>query len=368
MVDSVNMELPERRPPDAQVESTPQAQPVVSPNDSRHEDPGMKIFLNILMQGTLPWAQAAYDLATGRITEEQFDQTRQEHQQYLDTLSENHKEFVSAVQDALPFITGLGIGVAGKGGKVATDVARGTGAAGAQGFAQGFSSGPTEEPSFSSNRVSEGVGNALVTAPLGAAGAAAPAAVSSGRKALRARGERKRAEAEQEAQAVKRQETAQKAKSTRDARKAETENNRIQATRFAQKSRRPTDPMPEWEKNQKIFLERPKAVFAEAASMGHSLNDISRYTNLSEVAVARKIAAAGVSANSKQSKKLIGEVYSILRAGDAAKAHRAASKAPSAPKSTATKTSPPEDNSPIDTGSTYRGPALDRRRKKLTGE
>lgn len=154
---------------------------LVKPDDSRYSDYQNLLVADVFLGGMLPWLQAAADLAAGRVDAEQFDAVRQEHQQRIQGMRQQHAGFVESAEKALPFVSGL-LGGAGVGG-----VARGIGVAATQGAAQGFSSGPIEEPSLGGARAGQAAAGAIQGGTIGAVGAGVAKGVGAAAGAVSAR-------------------------------------------------------------------------------------------------------------------------------------------------------------------------------------
>jgi hypothetical protein len=296
-----------------------QAQSLLSPDDSRYDDPANVLFIDTILGGMMPWVQAGVDLAAGRINESQFDQMRQEHQNRLDMLKQNNQSFVSAAEKAAPFLTGLGIGVLGGPSKVATTAKIGGAVGAAQGFGQGFSSGPVEEPSFSGKRVGEGLGTAAITGPMGAAGAAVPAGVAKVKGGLQKRADDKKAAEADKVTAAKKYNAKQKAARTRKHKGFEARYNKDMADKFEEYTTAPADAPSSWKESRKIFMDQTSSQFADAATKGKTVTDLARATNLPEIVVAERIKASKPNV-SGAGVKLMDEVDSILASKEAYRA------------------------------------------------
>jgi len=168
------------RAPDRSVQNFEQPAPVDEPPagtykvpDRVQSDPSHIVVADVVLGGTLPWLQAAADVATGAIPKEKFEEARMQHAQQLEELRAQHPELISAAEKAMPFLSGIGIGMLRPAGTILGSAGRGAAAGAAQGYVKGYTSGPKEEPTVSSNRMAQGMGSAMVGAAEGAAGGAA---------------------------------------------------------------------------------------------------------------------------------------------------------------------------------------------------
>jgi len=308
------------------------AQGLISPDDSRYQDPQNLLVGNVLTGGMLPWIQATADVASGRVPQDRFDEARQEHARRLEELKQQHPEFVAAAEKAMPFLEGLGLSVMKPASTVAGTMARGAAAALPQGVAHGYSSGPIEEPSASGERTGRAVGQGAIDASIGAAGASVPAIVSGARSLIGktttfvaeraaqrtadAEARRSAAAAESAAQAKIDKKTAstQKAQTTKLKKKQdiefkanqEAENKQLMAD-YQRYTAQPQAPAPDWEANRKLLMQDPVGMFNKAAEGGWGLEGLARGVNMSPAAVYNRMTGVKIKYDTAQQEQLYRE-------------------------------------------------------------
>lgn len=311
------------RAPGAEIKS------LVNPDDSRYQDPQNLLMGNVLTSGMLPWAQAASDVASGRVPVEKFDEVRMEHQRRLEELKEQHPDFVSAAEKAMPFLEGLGMGALKPAKTVAGTIARGAATAAPQGAARGYTSGPVEEPSGSGKRAVGAVGGAATDAAIGAAGASVPALIGGAKsligKVTSVRAERAAATAEAAkatAEGEKKAATAAKAAKTRDLKAKDKEfearlgeENTHLTEQFQRHSAAPANVSQHWEQNRKGFIADPEHAFREIAKNGWGLEGFSRAMNLPQRAILERMAGKSLKINTPGEEKLIREMLHVDQIG-----------------------------------------------------
>jgi hypothetical protein len=358
--------LPERQAgavPLPDIAPQPQDAPQVAPEpsepapldiDTERGDDAWLVIADKLLGGMMPWVMASADLAAGHITEEQFDQARQTHQERINSILKNHPEFSSAVDKAIPFLEGLGIGIAKPAKTIAGTALRAGAVGAATGAAQGFSEGDVEEPSFSGKRVGGAVGGALRGSATSAAGGAM------------ARGVTRRMEMKEEARVADLEKSRKRAK-TESARMARERKKRQQmedeqlAQEYPSYRKMPLEVSGKFADNRKLFNESPETIFKEAADLGQSIDDMAKFLKMSPATIANKLERARPSLDSVEDFRLWRDVQLVLKSRDAFKSRQPSSASrPSGPRRTAK----PFKEEPGDMGDQFRGPALDRLRKR----
>jgi hypothetical protein len=291
----------------------------IKPGDTRYKDPQNLIMGNAIMAGMLPWAQAAADVAAGRVPMEKFDEVRMEHQRRIEELKSQHPDFANAAEKAVPFLEGLGMGVMKPGKTIAGTMARGAAVTAPQGAARGYSSGPVEEPSGSTERAGRAVGGAVTDAAIGAGGAAVPALVQ-GAKSLvgkttsllaeRAARKSEAAAAQKldeeartaaDAVAVKKAGTAAKTAETKRLKgldkqyeaRLKTENDQI-SSQYKRYNEQPTGPSQYWQENRAHFISDPIENFNRAAEHGVGLEGWARALNLPQSVILSRMSGKKV--------------------------------------------------------------------------
>jgi hypothetical protein len=329
MPDQGQPPLPEKAPLANPQDLPPQ---LVSTEDTRYGDPQWIIISNLVTQGALPWLQAATDVAAGRVPTDQFDAARQEHQQRVNDIMDSHPDFVKAAENAMPFLSGLALGIGGKGEKLATTIGKGFGAGAAQGFVQGYTSGPVEEPSVSGNRVAQGIGRGVETGVIGMAGAIAPRAAYSIQKRLEQQAIKKAEQeaagaADREAQAAqqKKAQTQQKRTQTRATNKAEKERLGVLADKYEERYKYPPNPYmehtPEEKRfimdNRRLFAHDPVRAFTAAAGKGMNLEGFARYVDLPQGVVASRLSGVKLPYDTPQQKSIMAEMWDVYKTQEA---------------------------------------------------
>lgn len=310
---------PEMGTPDAQAPGTPPPVPTKSPfdlvpkNDSRYQDPQNLLVADVFLGGLLPWLQAGADLAAGRITADEFDATRQEHQYRIQDLRNQHAPFVSAAEKAMPFISGV-LGGAGIGG-----VARGVGIATGQGAAQGYTSGPVEEPSLSGNRAGAAVGGAVTAGGIAAMGAGAARGVMKGVGAVQGRMAQK---AEEAAKQTAETAAASKArletqKQTQAERAKQQDEQRV--TEFPQYNAMPKKFSKHFEENRRSFAKDPVGMFKFMADQHPTVEGMASALKMPpSVIVQRMIPKLGdITPRTVGEKHLYDDIRRVYEARDA---------------------------------------------------
>ncbi len=301
---------------------------IVPQDDSRYQDPSNIIIGDVILGGTLPWLQAASDLAAGRITGEQFDAARMEHQTRIRALRDQHPEFVSAAEKAVPFLTGLGIGIMKPASTVAGTVARGAAATVPQGAAKGFTSGPVEEPSLSAERGAGAVGGAATNMAIGAAGAAAPAIASQAKgligKTVSIIANRRAAKAEEAAAKRLDEQAAAASASDRRAQRMgesmklrmkqqEAENESIIAD-YQRYTRMPPEGTSKyWDENRKAFIADPVNTFYLAAERGMGIDGLAKTLNLPPSVVVARLAGKDIHIKTPGDEQLFKSMEDVNR-------------------------------------------------------
>lgn len=292
--------------------------PLVSPNDSRYSDVNNLIVGDVITGGLLPWIQATADLASGRIPVERFDEARQEHERRIEELKAGHSHVVQAAEKAMPFLSGLGIGLLKPAKTVAGTIGRGAAVAGAEGFVQGATSGPVEEPSFSSTRLGQGVGQAAENAALGGFGAALPGGAKEAKDMLGRRADRIAREDEAAASAAARRAKSQKTQQTKQTRLAEKQRadaEKAKDDKLVERFKSYRDvvgkPVKDWKEKRNLLNEHPEIVFKAQAKMNPDLADFSRQVNLPPVAILNKLRGAKIKPETAQEKILQQQLEEI---------------------------------------------------------
>lgn len=304
-------DMPERRDPGAEVTG------LVKPDDTRYKDPQNLLMGNVIMGGMLPWAQAAADVASGRVPPEKFDDARMEHGRRLAELADEHADFVSAAQKTVPFLEGLGMGVMKPASTVAGTMARGAAVAAPQGGARGYSSGPVDEPSGSSKRAVAAVGGAATDAAIGAAGAGVAVVgskigslVSESRALKRTEAEATKLDAEARATSAKTE--ASKVTAANDAARAKSmdkayvaENKTIQAD-YAKHTAMPKGGLSRtWEENRKYFASDPTHVYDQMVEKGIDLEGMSKVLNLPSSVIVSRLAGKEIAKDTPLFKEMM---------------------------------------------------------------
>lgn len=320
-------EAPLSQNPDNSAMPAAEQEPVfkyVKPDDSRYQDSGQILIADSVLQGALPWLQAATDVALGRAPAESFDQIRIEHEKRIEEMKAQDPKLVERIQNAMPFLTGLGLSIAKPASTVVGGALRGAAVGGAQGAVQGYTSGPPEEPSISSDRLGQAVGGAAQSAVLGGVGGALPPGVTKGSAAWSKM-------KDQTAKAQKRMASAAKAATTRQtkkdaqARKAKQEElaeaETIRDTQLTEKFRSyrqgPSDPSPTWRKNRDHFFASPEEIFKQQAERNPSLEDMSRMLNLPPSAIAQRLYGKTLPNASAGEKRLFQQLHEVDEAWQA---------------------------------------------------
>lgn len=317
---------------------------LVKPDDSRYKDPQNLLMGNVLLGGSLPYIQAAADVAAGRVPSEQFDAARQEHERRINELKDQHPDFVSAAEKAMPFVEGALASIIKPAGTVAGTMARGAAVAAPQGAVRGYTSGPTEEPSISGERLGRAVGSGATDAALGAAGASLPALTEGAKKIVgKATSIVAARSAEREAAALTRRteaEAAAKAQATKDKRAASTakgqatklakaqqaerataatarleiENKQI-ATDYARHIASPKTINPHAQENRSYLMSDPIHVFNQTAEEGWGLEGLSKSTGLSPRAIVNRMSdvTKDLPTETPQQKNLFAEMMDVDR-------------------------------------------------------
>jgi hypothetical protein len=298
-------------------------QGLVKTDDTRYKDPQNLLMGNVIMGGMLPWAQAAADVASGRVPKEKFDEVRMEHQRKLEELADQHPDFVSAAQKAVPFLEGLGMSMVKPASTVVGTMGRGAAVAAPGGAARGYSSGPVEEPSASSNRAAAAVGGAATDSAIGATGAAVPALVQGGKTLI---GKvtsvvAERAARKAEGAAVKQLDgeatkvAGRKPLSPEEAKKADkeftarTKQHEAKLTEdYKRHTAMPDKPSKYWEENRKVFVADPVHAFNEAASSGADLAGMSKILNLPPAVIAARLGGKKIKIETPQQEKLMNDI------------------------------------------------------------
>ena len=290
---SGNVPMPTRAPNKAAEQPSPVLPPeqpfgLVPKDDSRYQDYQQILFADVVLQGALPWLQAGVDIATGRVSPDDFDKVRMDHQHRIESLRQENPEFVQAAEKALPFLSGLGLGImGGKAGSVMGAAGRGMSAGAAMGAVQGYTSGPIEEPSDSSERVGRAVGQAAESGAIGAAGGAIAKGVQKGvgaaQDAVAARATQRQTEAAErqaQQQAQQRSQRAQQAAKKRQLAKDEAANEERQAGAYEQYTRNPKQFSKHYKENRQEFAKDPESVFRQVAEFQPTMEAFSATLNM----------------------------------------------------------------------------------------
>ena len=312
--DSENVPLPERG------ERSPEMfkGPLIQPNDSRYADTSNLVVADVIMGGLLPWVQATADLASGRIPIEQFDNARIEHEKRIEEIKAGHPQLVGAAEKALPFLSGLGIGVIKPAKTVMGTVGRGAAVAGAQGAVQGYTSGDPEMSSGDPERLGNAIGEGATSAALGGFGASLPAAAAEGKAMLGRRAARIEREDQASAAAEKkrlatekRQQTAQRNKQMKQ-REAEAvaKDNQL-VSRFESYREVVGKPVKDWKVKRNLLNEHPEKVFKAQAQMNATLDDFSRQVNLPPVAILQKLRGRDLTLETAQERSLYKQLEEV---------------------------------------------------------
>lgn len=301
-----------------------QAQPtaLINPDDTRYKDPQNLLIADVITAGSLPWIQAAADVAAGRVPSDQFDAARQEHAQRLQALRDEHPEFVSAAQKAMPFLEGLGMSLMKPAKTMVGTMARGAGVTAPQGAVRGYTGGPIEEPSASTERTARAVGGAAKESALGAAGATVPSIVGGAKSmattALAARAERKSQEtmarkADAERSSTERNQRATEARE-RNA-KAEGERikdeNRQLTEQYAKLRTAPKKVSQHWQENRAQFGKDPANAFEQAAEQKLNLEQFAGALNLPPRVVVNRLSKADFPLDTPEKRKLYNEMLDV---------------------------------------------------------
>jgi hypothetical protein len=292
--------------------------PLIQPNDSRYTDTSNLVVADVIMGGLLPWVQATADLASGRIPIEQFDNARIEHEKRIEEIKAGHPQLVGAAEKALPFLSGLGIGVIKPAKTVMGTVGRGAAVAGAQGAVQGYTSGDPEMSSGDPERLGNAIGEGATSAVLGGFGASLPAAASEGKAMLGRRAAR--IEREDQASAA-----AEKNRLATEKRQATTERNKqIKARALAEKQRDDQlverfqsyrdvmgKPVKDWKVKRDLLNNHPDKVFEAQARMNATVEDFSRQVNLPPVAILQKLRGQELKLSTPQERSLYKQLEEI---------------------------------------------------------
>ncbi len=272
--------------------------PLVSANDSRYADPQWAIIANLFTQGSLPWLQAAADVAAGRVSPDQFEQARVEHSKKMQDLMDQHPDFVKHAEDAMPLLSGVVLSAIKPAKTIAGTLAQGAAVGGPQGFVQGYTAGPAEEPSLSSERMAQGMGRGVETAVLGMVGTGTARAFSKGAEIVASRAASK-AEA---AASATRSERAQRSASTRAYNKSKAQKSAAEDNRYADYYENNLKEVPNTEgvsadfaKNRALLARDPETFFKQAATHGNSLAETAMATKLPPGTVAQRLASVRLS-------------------------------------------------------------------------
>lgn len=335
---SGNTPMPSQRPPMPEQAPGQQVGGLTNPDDTRYKDPQFIIMGNAIMGGMMPWAQAATDVAQGRVPMEDFDKARQEHERRIEELKEQHPDFTAAADKTVPFLTGLGMGALKPAKTVAGTMGRGAAASAPGGAARGYSSGPVEEPSASMDRGARALGGAATDAAIGAGGAAVPSLVQ-GAKSLvgkatsivAERGARKAEAAaskklDDEAKAVaatseqKKAGTAAKAAETKRMKQLDKDFEKRTAAEndsITQAYQRHTS-MPQGtskfaEENRKHFIADPTHAFKQIAEKGMGLEGMSKALNLPASVIVSRMSGKKLMLDTPAEEKLFNEMLEADR-------------------------------------------------------
>jgi hypothetical protein len=292
--------------------------PLVSPNDSRYSDVNNLIVGDVITGGALPWIQAVADLASGRIPIEQFDAARQEHEKRIEEIKAGHANVVTAAEKAMPFLSGLGIGMLKPARTIAGTVGRGAAVAGAEGFVQGATSGPIEEPTLSGERLGRGIGGAAEGAALGGLGAALPGGAKETKEMLGRRADRIAKEDAVAATAAAKKAASAKTQQTKAAKlrqkqlaDEEVAKDKMLVDRFKTYRNVAGEPAADWKEKRHLLNEGPESVFKAQAQMNADLSEFSQNVNLPPVAILNKLRGANIKPETPQERILYNQLQEV---------------------------------------------------------
>lgn len=315
--------------------------PLVPSNDSRYSDTGNIVIADTVLGGMLPWIQAAADIALGRVPIERFDDARREHEERVERLKGENQALVSAAENAMPLLSGLGLGMIKPAKTALGTVGRGVAVGGAQGAVQGATSGDPAEPTLSSDRLGSAIGGAAKGAALGGLGASLPAgAAKVGEARDAAAATAKRQAATDKAAATKRSAADAKNKVELQKRRAEEERSRDDQLVSMFKSYRqpPAEPYPQWKGNRADLAADPVTTFRKQALREPSLEDFSRMTNLPPAAIMQRLYGKGIKPETPAEIRLWDQLKDVDMAWQAAK--RRGVNVPDAPGNPSAQTKP----------------------------
>lgn len=370
---SGSVPLPDQRTPDPlqRPAGDPTSTPT-GPNQQVYGDDKWTVMMYVLTQGGLPWLRAAYDVASGRVPPEQFEDARVQHSKDIEAIVQQHPDFTQAAQKAAPFVTGLGLGVMKPAATAVGTVARGVGAGAAMGAAQGFTSGDPEEPTLSAERFRNAGEDAVAGGVMGGAGAGV---VAGARGAMRGMRDAKRARLNEDMERTNARLRAEReAAMARRQQVKQTDQTAVDRTEeFKSYSKAPEQPGQYWEANRKAFDKNPsKLVTTYAQSVENpSLQDLARQLNLPQAVVAAKLKGVDLPAD-RSVLLILHDIDKVNAARQAAKPAKASKpRAPRQPKKDEGMDLPgefgykqPRAQEPdVDLSSVpYRGPAIERAR------
>lgn len=330
---SGSVPLPTRAPDASQIRDDPEAVPMpergerspnmfkgplIQPNDSRYVDTTNVIVADTILGGLLPWVQAVADVATGRVPVEQMDAARMEHEKRIEELKSGHPNVVSAAEKAMPFLSGLGLGIMKPARTVAGTVGRGMAVGGVEGAVQGFTSGDPEMSSADPDRLTNAVAGGATSAVLGGFGASLPAAAAEGKAMLGRRAARIEREDAAAAASEKRRLAAEKRQATKAAnerRKALEESERKRddqlVSRFESYREVTGTPVERWKQNRESLNTQPEAVFKAQAARNATLDDFSRMVNLPPVAILQKLRGKEIKLETPQERSLYKQLEEV---------------------------------------------------------
>lgn len=346
--------MPEQRPaggssPDVQAEE-PAPTGLVDPQDSRYGDEKWVVMNYVLTQGGLPWLQAAYDVASGRVPPEQFDEVRTQHSKRIEEIMQRHTDFTQAAQKAMPFVAGLGLGLGKPASSVAGTIARGVGTGAGLGAVQGFTSGDPEKPTLSKERLRNAGEGAAAGGLLGGVGGAAAAGARGVVKGVREVG-RMRSEERAGREAADQVEARRSA--ARD--RATAKRDEVQQTQkqqadlsgsFRQYQKIPGSPAADWKQKRRLFEKDPARlvnVYDKQISDG-SLSDFAHHVNLPQSVVAARLSKFDLNPTTATKIRIAQDIDQVMAARDAFKAQSKAAPG-STPKPKAPAASAPAEQS-----------------------
>lgn len=292
--------------------------PLVQQQDSRYQDVTNVIMADVITGGLLPWIQASADVATGRVPVERFDEARMEHEKRIEELKAGHQNIVSGAEKAMPFLSGLGIGLLKPARTVVGTAGRAAAVGGAEGAVQGFTGADPELASTDPKRLEGAVAQSAQSAVLGAVGGALPGAASAGKGMVDRRAARVAAEDEQARKFAERQARAQKAKQTKQTRErqkqlaADEQRRDDQLISRFESYRNPLgEPTKRWKENRNILNEHPEHAFREQARRDATLESFSRNTNLSPVSLLQKLRGKDLPRTTPQERSLYQQLQEV---------------------------------------------------------